>query len=165
MFIISLAGPAPCRRRPLSSNVRFHSQPLLSGVSPMMKPFAIVVAVLCSASLPASSEELCDAVKGAILLAQDEKNTYLGKISSAYDSESIFNEYATYGSEYNSSSIWNKYATFGSEYSTYSPNNSYTSTPPMIVKNKKIIGYLSINKSVKPSVSPNLLKAMCKDEM
>jgi len=77
----------------------------------------------------ANAEEICDTVKGAVLVAQDDKNTYLGKITNPYDSDSIFNEYGTYGSEYNSASIWNQYATFGSEYSSYSPHNSYSSTP------------------------------------
>lgn len=125
---------------------------------------ALVLLALIVVS-PVRGEELCDIVKGAVLLAQDDDNTYLGRISSAYDSESIFNEYGTYGSEYNSSSIWNKYATYGSEYSSYSPHNKYTSTPPMIVKNRKIIGYLSANKSVRSSVSPNLLKALCQEEL
>lgn len=124
------------------------------------------IAILFLLLLPkAHAEEVCDIVKGAVLIAQDDKNTYLGKISTAYDSDSIFNEYGTYGSEYNSASIWNKYATFGSEYSSYSPHNSYTSTPPMIIKSRKIFGYLSVNKNVKSSISPNLLKALCKDAM
>ena len=126
----------------------------------------LVSMLLCVAILPsAHAEEVCDVVKGAVLIAQDDKNTFLGKITNAYDSESIFNEYGTYGSEYNSSSIWNQYATFGSEYSSYSPHNSYTSTPPMIIKNKKVLGYLTANKSIKSSITPNLLKALCKDEI
>lgn len=129
-----------------------------------MKFMAIVILLLSLFAPHANAEEVCDTVKGAALVAQDNKNTYLGKITSAYDSESIFNEYGTYGSEYNSASIWNQYATFGSEYSSYSPHNSYTSTPPMIIKNKKILGYLSANKSIKSSISPNLLKALCKQE-
>ncbi|MDP2153266.1 MAG: hypothetical protein Q8J66_06370 [Methylotenera sp.] len=112
----------------------------------------------------ANAKEVCDTVKGAVLVAQDDKNTYLGKITNPYDSDSIFNEYGTYGSEYNSASIWNQYATFGSEYSSYSPHNSYSSTPPMIIKNKKILGYLSANKNIKSSISPNFLKALCKDD-
>lgn len=122
--------------------------------------------LLCVVILPsAHAEEVCDVVKGAVLIAQDDKNTFLGKITNAYDSESIFNEYGTYGSQYNSSSIWNQYATFGSEYSSYSPHNSYTSTPPMIIKNKMVLGYLTANKSIKSSITPNLLKALCKDEI
>ena len=130
----------------------------------MKKPLAI--ALLLGALLSqASAEEVCEIVRGAVLLAQDDKNTFLGKITNAYESESIFNEYGTYGSPYSSESIWNQYGTFGSEYSSYSPHNSYTSTPPMIVKNRKILGYLTANKSVKSSISANLLKALCKEEL
>lgn len=98
---------------------------------------------------------------GAVIIAQDDANTYLGKITSPYDSDSIFNEYGTYGSEYSFTSIWNDYSTFGSEYSTYSPFNEYTSTPPMIIKDKRIIGYLTTNKYIQGAISPNLLKALC----
>jgi hypothetical protein len=127
---------------------------------------AIALALALLIHLPnALAEEVFDVVKGAVLIAQDDKNTFLGKITNAYDSESIFNEYGTYGSQYNSSSIWNQYGTFGSEYSAHSPHNSYTSTPPMIIKNKKILGYLTANKSIKSSITPNLLKALCKDEL
>lgn len=104
-------------------------------------------------------------LSGAVIIAQDDENTFLGKITSVYDTESIFNDYGTHGSEYSSDSIWNQYGTFGSEYSSYSPFNKYTSTPPMIIKNKKIIGYLSANKSLGSAISPNLLKALCKDEL
>jgi len=130
-----------------------------------MKFIAIFGLFLSLLAPRVNAEEVCDIVKESVLIAQDNKNTYLGKITNSYDSESIFNEYGTYGSEYNSSSIWNQYATFGSEYSSYSANNSYTSTPPMIIKNKKIVGYLSANKSIKSSISPNLLKALCKDDL
>jgi hypothetical protein len=123
----------------------------------------VLAVVICAPAI--ASEELCTIVSGAVLIAQDDENTYLGKITNSYDSESIFNEYGSFGSEYSSSSIWNKYATFGSEYSSYSPFNKYTSTPPMIIKNRKIIGYLSANKNLGASVSPNLLKALCKDEL
>lgn len=113
----------------------------------------------------ANSQDLCSALNGATLIAQDDSNTFLGKIASPYSSDSIFNEYGTYGSEYSGKSIWNTYGTFGSEYSGVSPHNSYSTTPPMIIKDRKVIGFLSVNKSMKGSVSPNLLKAMCKDEM
>lgn len=117
--------------------------------------------------IPASAfaEEVCSIVSGAIIVAQDDENTYLGKVANAYDGKSIFNEYGTHGSQYSTNSIWNQYGPFGSEYSTYSPFNKYTSTPPMIIKSKKIVGYLSANKSMRSSISPNLLKALCKDEL
>lgn len=113
----------------------------------------------------AHANEVCSIVNGAKLIAQDSENTYLGEIKNSYASDSIFNEYGTYGSEYSSNSIWNEYATFGSEYSSYSPFNEYTSTPPMMIKGGKIIGYLTANKSIESSISPNLLKALCEDEL
>ena len=130
-----------------------------------MKSLLLILVSLFAFAQNAFSEEVCDIVSGAVLIAQDDKNTYLGKISSAYDSESIFNEYGTFGSPYNSLSIWNQYGTFGGEYSQHSPHNSYTSSPPMIIKNKKILGYLTANKSIKSSITPNLLKALCKGEL
>lgn len=126
---------------------------------------SVAMLLVALAPIVVRAEEVCETVKGAVVLAQDDKNTYLGRISNSYDSESIFNEYGTHGSEYSSSSIWNQYGTFGSEYSNYSATSKYTSTPPMIVTNKKIIGYLAANKSIKSSISPNLLKALCKDEV
>ncbi|WP_249605472.1 hypothetical protein [Chromobacterium sp. IRSSSOUMB001] len=125
---------------------------------------AVALLILLTASV-AQAEDVCDVVKGAVLIAQDDKNTYLGKIASSYDSESIFNEYGTYGSQYNSLSIWNQYGTFGSEYNSLSATNPYTLTPPIIIKSKKVLGYLSANKSLRGSITPNLLKALCKDEL
>lgn len=121
--------------------------------------FVLIVASTATAS------DVCGILSGAKIIAQDDENTYLGKVANKYDSESIFNGYGTYGNKYNSNSIWNAYGTFGSAYSSHSPCNQYTRTPPMFVKGGKIIGYLSVNKSVTPSISPNLLRAMCEDAL
>jgi len=51
MFIISLAGPAPCRCRPLSSNVRWHETGLVSSVC---KARSIQLAASSSVSVPAA---------------------------------------------------------------------------------------------------------------
>lgn len=111
------------------------------------------------------ANQLCNVVNGAVLIAQDPQNTKLGNVTNSYDSDSIFNQYGTYGSEYSSNSIWNEYSTFGSEYSQYSPFNAYSSQPPMLIKQGQIIGYLSANKRINNSVAPNLLKALCEDEL
>lgn len=113
----------------------------------------------------AKAEEICDLIKGSTLISQDEKNTYLGKIVNQYDSKSIFNEYGSYGNEYSPESIWNTYSSHGSDFSSYSANNPYAASPPMIVKSGKILGYLSANKRIDSSVSPNILKALCKEDM
>jgi len=69
-----------------------------------------------------------------IYLYSNDQKTYLGKITiDKYDSESIWNEYGTYGSEYRTNSIMNKYGTYGSEYSSYSAMNTYASKPPVII--------------------------------
>ena len=111
-----------------------------------------------------NAQEVCSILNGSRILAQDNKNTYLGKLTNSFDSDSIFNEFGNYGSEFSSKSIWNEFSTFGNEFSSYSPFNEFTSTPPMIIKNGKIIGYLSSNKNIKSSISANLVKALCKDE-
>ena len=50
---------------------------------------------------------------------------YMGCLNcNSYDSNSIWNEYGTYGSSYNSESIWNEYGTYGSKYSSFSPWNT-----------------------------------------
>lgn len=67
----------------------------------------------------------------SFLLAQDGQ--FLGMLSSnKYQSDSVMNEYGSYGSKYSSTSIFNQYGQYGSRYATYSPFNPYTSTPPQI---------------------------------
>jgi hypothetical protein len=75
-------------------------------------------------------------------------DVYLGCLNcDAYNSNSIWNEYGTYGSKYNSNSIWNAYGTYGSKYNTYSPWNAYSSEPPVVVdKDGNFYGYFTVNK-------------------
>lgn len=104
--------------------------------------------------------EIIFLLKGASVFAQDDEQTYLGKIDTEYNSESIFNEYGTYGNEYSSKSIWNEYSEFGNKYNSLSPFNDYSSLPPMIIKNGKIIGYLTTNKFILGAISPYILKGI-----
>lgn len=82
-----------------------------------------------------------------LIYGGSDHNVYLGKLNaSCYDSESIWNEYGTYGSKYSSTSIWNEYGTYGSEYSSYSPWNEYSSLSPVIVdSNGNFYGYFTAN--------------------
>lgn len=113
----------------------------------------------------AHAEEVCDILRGASIIAQDDENTFLGKITNSFDSKSIFNEFGKYGNEFNSESIWNEFGEFGNEFNAHSPFNKYSGKPPMIIKDQKIIGHLSANKDVAASISPNLLKALCAEEL
>ena len=106
---------------------------------------------------------LAQALRGASIIAQDPENTFLGKIENEFSSESVFNEFGNYGSEFSSRSIWNEFSSFGSEFSSYSPFNEFASTPPMIIKNGRVIGYLTRNKFLRGALSPNILRAL-KDE-
>jgi len=106
----------------------------------------------------AKEVELRQALEGSIIIAED--GTYLGKITNKYSSESIFNDYGTFGSLYSSKSIWNEYGTYGSPYSSYSPFNKYTSTPPGIYKDGTLIGYLTVNKYITGAINPYALKSL-----
>ncbi|MNT81225.1 hypothetical protein D3C72_2207950 [compost metagenome] len=86
-------------------------------------------------------------------------------ISNKYDSKSIFNDYGDHGSKYASDSIWNEYGNYGGKFGGYSPFNKFSSTPPMIVKNNSVIGYLSSNSAIGNSINPSVLKAICEDEI
>ena len=113
----------------------------------------------------AAQSDVCARLSGASIVAQDDENTFLGTISSKFDGKSIFNQFGTYGSEFSGKSIWNKFSQYGSEFSAYSPFNKVSGTPPLIIKGGKVIAYLSANRSLQGAISPNLLKALCEDEL
>jgi len=116
----------------------------------------IIVATLLIFTNSVLANDLCSIIAGASIIANDGK--YLGMTTSEYNSESILNEYGTYGSKYSSNSIWNEYGTYGGEYSSKSPFNSYSSTPPVLVKNGKAIAHLTVNKNLEAPVNPYLIK-------
>ncbi|MEJ8804395.1 hypothetical protein [Pontibacter sp. H249] len=84
-----------------------------------------------------------------MLFGGDNHKEYLGCLNcSEYSSESVWNEYSSYGNEYNSKSIWNDYGTYGNEYSKYCPWNEYASAPPVIVdEDGNFYGYFTLNRS------------------
>ena len=120
---------------------------------------------LCvSLNIHANSNQytLCnDLLNGAYLQAQDFSNTYLGFFGNEYASESIMNDYGSYGSSYSSTSVRNEYSQYGSAYTSYSANNPYTSSPPLIIKNGALIGYLTTNTSIASGISLSMIDALC----
>ena len=90
----------------------------------------------------------------SFLLADDGQ--YLGKLTlNKYDSESIMNQYGSYGSKYSSTSIFNQYGSYGSKYSSLSPYNQYSSTPPLIYLRGRKVGFLTKNRYVSlPGIDP-----------
>ena len=73
--------------------------------------------------------------------------TYLGCLNCGeYASDSIANQYGSYGSRYSITSMANSYGEFGSKYSTYSACNPYAADPPVIVDaNGDFYGRLTSN--------------------
>lgn len=104
--------------------------------------------------------KIYDEFYNATILADNNKRTYLGKISNTNEHDSIFYKYGIHGSEYGINSIWNTNGLYGSDFGIFSPFNDTTISPPLIVKNNKIIGYLSVNTRNPYSVNPYLLKAI-----
>ena len=100
-------------------------------------------------------------INGASIYADDDK--YLGKLTSKFSSDSIYNEFGTHGSDFSSDSIWNQFGTYGSEFSSSSPWNEFSSSGPTIIKNGQVIGRLTINEFVQGGVSPTTVGAMCFD--
>lgn len=88
-------------------------------------------------------------------LYSNDGNTYLGKLTTnKFDSDSIFNEFGTYGSEFSPTSIWNESGVYGSKFSSKSAFNDLAQEPPIIVLNGEIIGYLTTNEFIINGISP-----------
>ena len=109
----------------------------------------------------ANGQSLCESVAGASLFAQDDQNTFLGTIGRPTDPESIFNVAGIYGSPDSLLSIWNRYGRFGSEFSAYSPRNAAAATPPRLVRDGRLVGYLSNNPAIS-AITPDLLRERCR---
>jgi len=138
----------------------------LKGSAPSVLKVGLAALLLSGCGISSEAQDLsglASLLRGASILAQDPGNTFLGKIDNEFASESIFNEFGTYGSEFSSTSIWNEFSSYGSEFSSFSAFNEFTSTPPMLIKNGKVIGYLTRNKFLRGGLSPNILRAL-KDE-
>jgi len=112
-----------------------------------------------------AADEGCEPFRGALIIGQDADHTYLGKIANNSDGDSIFNDFSPYGDPLSPKSIWNEFSTFGNSFNGLSPFNESSATPPEIVKDGSMIGYLSMNKNVKNSISPNALKELCKEAL
>lgn len=112
-------------------------------------------------SIPVSprvnKSDICSVLHGALVVSNDGK--YLGRITNRFDVESIINEFGSFGSEFSSTSIWNKFGSYGGEFSQTSPFNRYSTTPPTLVKNGVVIGFLSVNTSLLNSVNPFVIKS------
>ena len=96
-------------------------------------------------------------------IRSDERNWhYLGIIADEFDPESIFNEFGKYGASFYNDSIWNEFGTYGAGFSNYSSTNPFATNPPLIVKDKKVIGRLTVIRTMLDAVDQNWLKLFFK---
>jgi hypothetical protein len=127
-----------------------------------MKRASIVALLAACLGSPASAQsEACQVFDGALVFNSDDE--FIGRIANSYASDSIFNEFGQYGSQFRSESIWNQFGKNGSEFQANSAFNQFTSNPPKIIKDRQVIGYLTVNRSIRGGVSPVLLGALCYD--
>lgn len=117
--------------------------------------------LLSSADMAIQDAEVCSLVDGAVIIDNDDE--YIGKIADIYIKDSIYNEYGPYGSEYRRESVFNEYGKNGSEYRSGSATNEYTITPPRIIKDGRVIAYLTKNKSLRGGIDPVVLGVTCYD--
>jgi hypothetical protein len=130
-----------------------------------MKSLHILAAlVMLFSAQPATCQDegakLAALLKGASLVAQDEEKTFLGTIDNSFGVNSIFNEFSKYGSKFSADSIFNEFGKFGGEFSRLSPFNNFTNTPPMIIKNGAVIGYLTANAGKHGGISLAVLRSI-----
>lgn len=105
----------------------------------------------------------CYQLSGATI--KSPNGTFLGNISSPYNSDSIFNQYGDHGSKYSDTSIWNSYGTYGGKYSDQSPFNQYASNPPIIYQDNQKIGVLTVNTFGFNHYNPYELDSKCHNNM
>lgn len=105
------------------------------------------------------AQDVCQFVVGASVIAYD--GSFLGKLTYASDSESIFNGYGIYGNQNSTLSIWNRYGTYGGQNYRQSAFNPYTSIPPILVKEGRVIARFTLNKHLSgvPNISPYTIRS------
>jgi|SRR5271163_4826046 len=85
--------------------------------------------------------------RDSYLVAADKQ--YLGKIAdNQFDQDSILKQYGPYGSQYSGTSIFNQYCPYGGAYGQFSPENPYTTTPPSLYLNGKLVGLVTVNEYI-----------------
>jgi curved DNA-binding protein CbpA len=94
------------------------------------------------------------ALEGATIRAQD--GTYLGLISSdSWRADSICNLGGAHGSEDSETSIRNTGGKYGSRHSGVSAFSPYASKPPVVERDGRVLGYLTLNPLKQPAINPN----------
>jgi len=93
---------------------------------------------------------------GARLVGCNGRN--LGTITiNKLDSASLLYPYAPPGNKLSPNSIFNKFGSYGNQFNSMSAYNPVTTTPPSIVLNGTVIGYLTKNRALTGAIDPDSL--------
>lgn len=105
------------------------------------------------------------AISGMELYIYGGKNSdvYLGKLdASKFDTESIWNQFGTYGNRFNTKSLWNSYGDYGNDMSSYSPFNKYANWPPALYdKRGNFKGYFTIDRNKVDRANSKVADVIC----
>lgn len=102
----------------------------------------------------ASDPSLLSGLEGATIRAQD--GTYLGLISAnEFHPDSICNAGGAHGSEASETSIRNPHAKYSSQHSGVSAFNQFAARPPIVERDGRTLGYLTLNPLKQPAINPN----------
>jgi len=128
----------------------------ISNISSLANPPA-------ATSSSSNNSVTCTDLDGASVFSQEEIPVYLGFMGSSFASSSINNLFGSFGSQFGSNSIRNQFSTYGSQFGLYSANNSLSTSPPVFVKNGKILAFLSTNTTLAsmPVVSLAVIDSKC----
>lgn len=120
----------------------------------MKKPVLLTLFILVSA--------LAYAAPALHLMGGANQDVYLGCYNcNRFDSNSIWNEFGTYGSPFGSNSIWNQVGTYGSTVSNNSPWNTVANKPPVLVDaSGNFYGYLTVNTVMPQRANSSLASTM-----
>lgn len=134
----------------------------------------LLVLLLCAAALLSCEKApTADEFNGSAVMpfntlyiyGGENGDVFLGKLNaSKYDSESIWNEYGTYGNKRRSTSIWNANGDYGNEYRSCCPFNEYATYPPGLYdESGSFFGYFTVNKAKFNRASYELTDIICEN--
>jgi uncharacterized protein YjdB len=99
----------------------------------------------------------CAGLAGGVVYAAD--GTYLGRLTNAFDNQSINNKFGPYGNQFSSTSMFNQFGPYGNPFGGLSAYNALTNTPPGLYVSSKFAAYVTKNTLKNPRVDPDGLRS------
>lgn len=131
-----------------------------SNVAPMELPSNRYSQTQKTLTAEATVVDFINALDGqAHLLGAD--GAFLGIVSiDRFHETSVCNKFGTFGSRFENMSVWNRFGNYGNQISDLSAYHNHAPTPPAIVYQKNIIGFLTKNRRQSDGLDPDLLFAV-----